>query len=172
MSARETVRALPAATPQPVAMHTAIPALRRARPGLITAWHLGLLAIVYIRQSTPQQILDHRESRERQYALANYAVAMGWPIDRVLIIDDDQGHSGKTAGNRSGFHRILAEVTMEHVGLILGIEMSRIARNNRDWHNLLEMCAVFGTILADEDGVYDPQDSNDRLLLGLKRPPS
>ena len=92
--------------------------MRRARPGLITDWHLGLLAIVYIRQSTPQQILDHRESRERQYALVNYAVALGWPRDRVLIIDDDQGLSGKTAENRSGFHRILAEVTMEHVGLI------------------------------------------------------
>jgi DNA invertase Pin-like site-specific DNA recombinase len=168
MSARETVRPLPTATPQPVAMHTAIPAIRRARPGLITGWHLGLLAIVYIRQSTPQQILDHRESRERQYALANYAVAMGWPIDRVLIIDDDQGRSGKMAGNRSGFHRILAEVTMEHVGLILGIEMSRLARCNMDWHHLLQMCSLFGTILADEDGLYDPRDPNDRLLLGLK----
>jgi DNA invertase Pin-like site-specific DNA recombinase len=168
MSARETVRPLPTAMPQPVAMHTAIPALRRARPGLITGWHLGLLAIVYIRQSTPQQILDHRESRERQYALANYAVAMGWPIDRVLIIDDDQGRSGKMAENRSGFHRILAEVTMEHVGLILGIEMSRLARCNLDWHHLLQMCSLFGTILADEDGLYDPRDPNDRLLLGLK----
>ena len=100
--------------------------MRRARPGLITDWHLGLLAIIYIRQSTPQQILDHRESRERQYALVNYAIALGWPRDRILIIDDDQGLSGKTAENRSGFHRMLAEVTMEHVGLIVGIEMSRI----------------------------------------------
>ena len=119
-----------------------IPAVRRVRPGLITDWHLGLLAIVYIRQSTPQQILDHRESRERQYALVNYAVALGWPRDRVLIIDDDQGLSGTTAENRSGFHRILAEVTMEHVGLILGIEMSRLARSNSDWHHLLQMCDV------------------------------
>src|SRR5262249_24606503 len=83
-------------------------------------------------------------------------------------MDDDQGQSGRTADRRGGFQRLLAEVTMEHVGLVLGIEMSRIARNNRDWHNLLEMCALFGTVLADEDGVYDPQDSNDRLLLGLK----
>ena len=97
-----------------------------------------------------------------------HAVALGWPRDRVLIIDDDQGQSGRTADRRGGFQRLLAEVTMEHVGLILGIEMSRIARNNRDWHNLLEMCAIFGTILADEDGVYDPQDTNDRLLLGMK----
>ena len=168
MSARETIRPLPTATPQPVAMPNPIPAVRRARPGLITDWHLGLLAIVYVRQSTPQQILDHRESRERQYALVNYAVALGWPSDRVLIIDDDQGLSGKTAENRSGFHRILAEVTMEHVGLILGIEMSRLARSNKDWHHLLQMCTIFGTILADEDGLYDPRDPNDRLLLGLK----
>jgi DNA invertase Pin-like site-specific DNA recombinase len=130
--------------------------------------HLDRIAVIYVRQSDPQQVLNHRESRERQYALADHAVALGWPRDRVLVIDDDQGQSGRTADQRGGFQRLLAEVTMEHVGLILGIEMSRIARNNKDWHNLLEMCAIFGTILADEDGVYDPQDTNDRLLLGLK----
>src|SRR5271156_7093867 len=116
MSARETIRPLLTATPQSVTIANPFPAVRRVRPGLITDWHLGLLAIVYIRQSSPQQILDHRESRERQYALVNYAIALGWPRDRILIIDDDQGLSGKTAENRSGFHRILAEVTMEHVG--------------------------------------------------------
>jgi DNA invertase Pin-like site-specific DNA recombinase len=168
MSARENSRPLPAATLQPADVHSTIPFVRRARPGLITDWHLGLLAIIYIRQSTPQQILDHRESRERQYALVNYAVALGWPTDRVLTIDDDQGLSGTTADNRGGFHRILAEVTMEHVGLIVGIEMSRLARCNEDWHHLLQMCSVFGTVLADEDGLYDPRDPNDRLLLGLK----
>jgi DNA invertase Pin-like site-specific DNA recombinase len=168
MSARETIRPLPSVTPQTVAMPSAISAIRRVRPGLITDRHLGLLAIVYVRQSTPQQVRDHRESRERQYALANYAIALGWPSDRILIIDDDQGLSGKTAENRSGFHRILAEVTMEHVGLILGIEMSRLARCNEDWHHLLKMCSLFGVILADEDGLYDPRDPNDRLLLGLK----
>jgi DNA invertase Pin-like site-specific DNA recombinase len=145
-----------------------LPALRRCRPDLITDWHLGLLAIVYVRQSSPQQVFDHQESRERQYALANYAAALGWPQDRILIIDEDQGKNGKTAALRTGFHRILAEVTMEHVGLILGIEMSRLARSNTDWHRLLDMCGIFGTILADEDGLYDPRDSNDRLLLGLK----
>jgi DNA invertase Pin-like site-specific DNA recombinase len=134
----------------------------------ILDWHLDLLVIVYVRQSDPHQVLNHRESRERQYALADLAAAWGWPRDRILIIDDDQGLSGRTADQRSGFQRTLAEVTMGHVGLILGIEMSRIARNNKDWHNLLEMCAIFGTLLADEDGVYDPQDTNDRLLLGLK----
>jgi DNA invertase Pin-like site-specific DNA recombinase len=130
--------------------------------------HLDRIAIVYVRQSDPQQVLNHRESRERQYELVELAVALGWPRDRVQLIDDDQGVTARIAGLRGGFQRLLAEVTMEHVGLILGIEMSRIARNNRDWHNLLEMCALFGTILADEDGVYDPQDSNDRLLLGMK----
>jgi DNA invertase Pin-like site-specific DNA recombinase len=168
MSARETIRSLPSATPQSLAMPSAIPAVRRVRPGLITDRHLGRLAIVYVRQSSPQQIRDHRESRERQYALVNNAIALGWPSDRILTIDDDQGLSGKTAENRSGFHRVLAEVTMEHVGLILGIEMSRLARCNKDWQHLLQMCSIFGTILADEDGLYDPRDPNDRLLLGLK----
>ena len=134
--------------------------------------HLDRIAIVYVRQSDPQQVFNHRESRERQYELVELAVALGWPRDRVLLIDDDQGQTARIADHRGGFHRILAEVTMEHVGLIIGIDMSRIARNNRDWHNLLEMCAIFGTMLADEDGVYDPRDSNDRLLLGMKRPPS
>ncbi len=138
------------------------------RSSKILDFHLDRLAVVYLRQSDPQQVLNHRESRERQYALADHAVALGWPRDRVMIIDDDQGRSGKTADRRGGFQRILAEVTMEHVGLILGIEMSRIARNNKDWHNLLEMCAIFGTILTDEDGVYDTQDVNDRFVLGLK----
>src|SRR5262245_25706024 len=133
--------------------------------------HLDRLAIVYVRQSDPRQVLNHRESRERQYALADHAAALGWPRDRILTIDDDQGVTARTAGRRGGFQRLLAEVTMEHVGLILGIDMSRIARNNRDWHNLLEMCGVFGSLLADLDGVYDPLDINDRLLLGLKRPP-
>jgi DNA invertase Pin-like site-specific DNA recombinase len=138
------------------------------RSSKILDLHLIRLAIVYVRQSDPQQVLNHRESRERQYELVELAVALGWPRDRVVIIDDDQGKTARTAVHRSGFHRILSEVTMEHVGLVLGIEMSRIARNNRDWHNLLEMCAMFGTILADEDGIYDPKDTNDRLLLGLK----
>ena len=143
--------------------------MRHVRPGLITDWRLVRSAIIYVRQSSPRQVVDHRESRERQYGLVNYAVALGWPTDRILqIIDDDQGRSGKIAGNRSGFHRILAEVTMEHVGLILGIEMSRLARCNMDWHHLLQMCAICGTLLGDEDGLYDPRDPNDRLLLGLK----
>lgn len=130
--------------------------------------HLDLWAIVYIRQSTPHQILEHRESRERQYALVEYAVSLGWPRERILVIDEDQGQSGKSAETREGFHRLLAEVTMGHCGIVLGLEMSRLARSNKDWHHLLEVCAVFGALLGDQDGVYEPRDSNDRLLLGLK----
>lgn len=130
--------------------------------------HLAKLAIVYVRQSSPHQVLHHRESRERQYALTDRAVALGWPRDRVVVIDDDQGRSGKTAENRTGFHQVLAEVTMDHVGLVLGIELSRLSRSNKDWHHLLELCAIFGTLLADEDAIYETSDSNDRLLLGLK----
>jgi DNA invertase Pin-like site-specific DNA recombinase len=168
MNALEDDRAGPAPVRRDEATGAARRPLRGPRSTKIRDGHLDRLAIVSVRQSSPQQLLNHRESRERQSALADLAVAWGWSGGRVLVIDDDQGRSGRTADQRSGFQRLLAEVTMEHVGLILGIEMSRIARNNRDWHNLLEMCALFGTLLADPDGVYDPRDTNDRLLLGLK----
>jgi DNA invertase Pin-like site-specific DNA recombinase len=123
---------------------------------------------VYIRQSTLQQVLENRESTARQYALAQYAQTLGWPTDRVLVIDEDQGHSGQHAEHRAGFQRVLAEVTMGHVGLVLGLEMSRFARSSRDWHQLFELCGIFGTLLADQEGIYDANDPNDRLLLGLK----
>jgi DNA invertase Pin-like site-specific DNA recombinase len=134
----------------------------------IKPWHLDRIAIVYIRQSTPQQVLDHKESTHRQYGLVDRAVALGWPADRVLVIDEDQGMSGACAEGRLGFQRTLAEVALDHVGLILGLEMSRLARSCKDWHQLLELCARFRTLLADADGLYDPADYNDRLLLGLK----
>lgn len=130
--------------------------------------HLDKLAIVYVRQSSPQQVLENRESTARQYALADYAKVLGWPAERVIVIDEDQGQSGARADNRSGYQRLLAEVTLDHVGLVLGLEMSRLARSNKDWHHLLELCAIFGALLADQDGVYDPGDPNDRMLLGLK----
>jgi DNA invertase Pin-like site-specific DNA recombinase len=130
--------------------------------------HLHKLALVYIRQSTPQQVLENRESRERQYALADYARALGWQAERVQIIDEDQGQSGASADQRIGFQRLLTEVSLDHVGLVLGLEMSRLARSSKDWHQLLDVCGVFGTLLADQDGVYDASDANDRLLLGLK----
>jgi DNA invertase Pin-like site-specific DNA recombinase len=138
------------------------------RSAKILDCHLERFAFVYIRQSTPYQVQHHHESRARQYALVNHVVALGWPRERVVVIDEDQGQSGKSAEHRSGFHRLLAEVSMRHAGLIMGLEMSRLARSSRDWHHLLEMCALFGTILGDEDGIYAPNDSNDRLLLGLK----
>jgi DNA invertase Pin-like site-specific DNA recombinase len=130
--------------------------------------HLGKLAIVYVRQSSPQQVLENRESTARQYALADFAQVLGWSTERVIVIDEDQGQSGTRADNRSGYQRLLAEVTLDHVGIVLGLEMSRLARSNKDWHHLLELCAIFGSLLADQDGVYDPGDPNDRLLLGLK----
>jgi DNA invertase Pin-like site-specific DNA recombinase len=134
----------------------------------INATHLTQLAIVYVRQSTPQQVVEHRESLARQYALAQHAQSLGWPESRVQVIDEDLGLSGRSAEGRPGFQRLLAEVTMGHVGLVLGLEMSRLARSCRDWYQLLEVCGIFGTLLADQDGLYDPSDPNDRLLLGLK----
>jgi DNA invertase Pin-like site-specific DNA recombinase len=138
------------------------------RSAAITDRHLSQLAIVYVRQSSVQQIFDHQESRRRQYALADYAAALGWPRERVLVIDEDQGLSGRTTEQRPGFQRLLAEVTLDHVGLVLGLELSRLSRSSKDWYHLLEICAVFGTLLADQDGVYDANDTNDRLILGLK----
>jgi DNA invertase Pin-like site-specific DNA recombinase len=134
----------------------------------ICATHLDRLAIVYVRQSSPQQVLENRESTARQYALADYAQVLGWPAERVVVIDEDQGQSGTRADNRSGYQRLLAEVTLDHVGIVLGLEMSRLARSSKDWHHLLELCAIFGALLADQDGIYDPGEPNDRMLLGLK----
>jgi DNA invertase Pin-like site-specific DNA recombinase len=130
--------------------------------------HLRRLAMVYVRQSHPQQVIDHVESTARQYALVERATAWGWAADRVIVIDEDQGQSGQSIATRLGFQRLLAEVSLDHVGIILGLELSRLARSSKDWHQLLELCALFGTLLADVDGLYDPTDYNDRLLLGLR----
>jgi DNA invertase Pin-like site-specific DNA recombinase len=134
----------------------------------IRPWHLQRKAVVYIRQSTPQQVLEHRESADRQYGLVHRATALGWPPGGVEVVDEDQGRSGQTAEGRLGFQYLLAEISLDHVGIIFGLEMSRLARSNKDWHQLLEVCAIFRTLLADQDGLYDPTDYNDRLLLGLK----
>jgi DNA invertase Pin-like site-specific DNA recombinase len=144
------------------------PCATTPRSEKITDEHLQRLAIVYVRQSTQQQVLEHRESTARQYALADRAVALGWPAAAVEVIDEDQGHSGSSAEGRSGFQRLLAEVSSDRVGLILGLEMSRLARSCKDWHALLELCAIYRTLLGDADGLYDPSQYNDRLLLGLK----
>lgn len=130
--------------------------------------HFTKLAVVYVRQSSVQQVLGNRESTARQYALGDLAQHLGWPRERVLVIDEDQGQSGASSAHRLGFQRLLAEVTLDHVGLVLSLEMSRLARSSKDWHHLLEVCGVFNTLLGDQDGIYDPTDPNDRLLLGLK----
>jgi DNA invertase Pin-like site-specific DNA recombinase len=130
--------------------------------------HLQLAAALYIRQSSGAQLRDHRESTARQYGLKDLLVAFGWPEERVVVIDDDLGVSGTGREERPGFRRLLQLVTDHEVGIVLGLEMSRLARNSRDWHDLFEVCAIFHTLIADEDGVFDPQDQNDRLVLGLK----
>jgi len=130
--------------------------------------HLDRLAIVYVRQSSPQQVLENRESRERQYALAQFAQRLGWPAERVVIVDEDQGRSGKSADKRSGFQRLMTEVSLNHVGIVLGLELCRLSRSNKDWHQLIDVCGILNTLLCDQDGVYDPLDGNDRLLLGMR----
>lgn len=144
------------------------PPLPISHPGKIEPHHHDRIAIVYIRQSTLQQVERHSESTKLQYALVEKACDMGWPKEQVLVIDDDLGISGSSAEGRPGFQRLVAEVSLDHVGIILGIEMSRLARSCRDWHQLLEVCSLFRTLIADTDGVYDPGNYNDRLLLGLK----
>jgi DNA invertase Pin-like site-specific DNA recombinase len=130
--------------------------------------HRDRAAVVYVRQSSRQQVVEHSESTRLQYALAERAAALGWARSRIVVIDDDLGVSAATAGARAGFARLVTEVTMGRVGIVLGIEMSRLARTGRDWHQLLELCSLAGVLLADPDGVYDPGFYNDRLLLGLK----
>jgi DNA invertase Pin-like site-specific DNA recombinase len=123
---------------------------------------------LYVRQSTIRQVIENTESTKRQYALRQRAVALGWPKERIIVIDEDQGHSGASSGDRQGFQQLVAEVGIGHAGIVLGLEVSRLARNNSDWHRLLEICALTATLILDEDGVYDPTHFNDRLLLGLK----
>lgn len=141
---------------------------RLPRSEKIADHHWQRRAIVYVRQSTQQQVLEHRESTARQYALVDRAVALGWPRAAIEVIDEDQGVSGSSIEGRTGFQRLLAEISDDRVGLILGLEMSRLARSCKDWHALLELCAIYRTLLADADGLYDPSHYNDRLLLGLK----
>ena len=143
-------------------------ALDDVRAEKIRAFHRERLAVVYVRQSTVQQVLDHQESTRLQYGLVNQAQALGWATDRILVIDEDLGKSGASAQGRTGFQRLVSEVSLDHVGIILSVEMSRLARSNKDWHQLLELCALFHTLIADLDGIYDPVQYNDRLLLGLK----
>lgn len=134
----------------------------------VTAGHLQRDAYLYVRQSTYRQVNENQESTRRQYALRERAVALGWPAERIVVIDTDLGHSGASATNRPGFQRLVADVGMGRVGIVLGLEVSRLARSSADWCRLLEICALTETLILDEDGLYDPGDFNDRLLLGLK----
>jgi resolvase-like protein len=134
--------------------------------------HLERSAYLYIRQSSMRQVLENVESTKRQYALRGRATALGWRDDQIIVIDNDQGESGASAAWREGFQRLVTDVGMGHAGIVMGLEVSRLARNNADWHRLLEICALADTLILDEDGVYDPTSFNDRLLLGLNRPDS
>jgi DNA invertase Pin-like site-specific DNA recombinase len=134
----------------------------------ITPTPLQRLAYIYIRQSTLKQVKENRESQVYQYHLRETAQALGWSQERVRVIDADQGHSGRESEHREGFKELVAEISLGHVGIIFGYEVSRLARNNRDWYHLMDLAAIFGTLLADGDGIYDLKLHNDRLLLGLK----
>ncbi len=134
----------------------------------VTAVHLKRNAYLYVRQSTMRQVFENTESTERQYALRQRAIALGWPQEQIVVIDSDLGQSGASAVDREGFQKLVAEVGMGRAGIVLGLEVSRLARNSADWHRLLEICALTDTLILDEDGIYDPAHFNDRLLLGLK----
>lgn len=134
----------------------------------VQAHHLRLQAVIYIRQSTPRQVLENQESTRRQYQLADRATQMGWPSPQVQVVDDDLGMSGASSHQRTGFQRLVAAIGLGEVGIVLVTEVSRLSRRNSDWHRVIELCAVFRTLIGDEDGIYDPQDPNDRLLLGVK----
>src|SRR6266576_3606226 len=134
----------------------------------VTAAHLSRRAVLYVRQSSLKQVIHNTESAIRQYDLRGKAVSLGWAADQITVIDIDQGHSGASAADREGFQQLVAEVSLGRAGIVLGLECSRLARNSADWHQLLELCGMTGTLICDEDGLYDPRNFNDRLLLGMK----
>jgi len=134
----------------------------------VTQKHLELDAYLYIRQSTPRQVVENTESTQRQYALRDRAVSLGWPLERIHVLDCDLGKSGSQSAGRDGFQKLVSEVALGKAGLVMGLEVSRLARNSADWHRLLELCSLAGALILDEDGIYDPSCFNDRLLLGLK----
>ena len=134
----------------------------------VTANHLERDAYLYVRQSTLRQVAENGESTLRQYALRDRAIAAGWPTERVRVIDCDLGKSGASATARDGFQELVSEVALGKAGIVMGLEVSRLARNSADWHRLIELCSLTTTLILDEDGIYDPACFNDRLLLGLK----
>jgi DNA invertase Pin-like site-specific DNA recombinase len=134
----------------------------------ISPAHLSRQAVVYLRQSDPKQVRQNRESAVNQRALRERLLELGWKKEQISIMDGDQGVSGKHMAGRESFQKLVAEVGLGKMGIIVGYEVSRLARNCADWHRLLELCALFDTLIGDSDGVYHPRDFNDRLLLGLK----
>jgi DNA invertase Pin-like site-specific DNA recombinase len=134
----------------------------------VTSAHLERDAYLYIRQSTARQVIENTESTLRQYALRERAVTYGWPLERIHVIDNDLGKSGASAQHRDGFQELVSEVALGKAGIVMGLEVSRLARNSADWHRLIELCAMAGTLILDQDGTYDPTCFNDRLVLGLK----
>jgi hypothetical protein len=136
----------------------------------VTAGHRRRAALIYVRQSTMAQVECHRESTDRQYALVEQARRLGWAREQIAVIDDDLGLSGASTSHRNGFARMTAEVAMGRVGIVLGLEVSRLARNNADWYRLLDLCGMTDTLIGDADGVYHPGAFNDRLVLGSKAP--
>src|SRR5215204_188974 len=135
---------------------------------LVTAQHLARKAAIYVRQSTPHQVLTNRESLKLQYALRKRATELGWHADDVEVIDSDLGLTGSAAGHREGFKELVTKVTLGQVGIVLSSEVTRLSRNCSDWYPLLDVCGYKGTLIADADGVYDPATINGRLVLGLK----
>ena len=133
----------------------------------VTTAHRAKLAYVYVRQSSPGQVRHHQESTELQYRLVERAVLFSWPCERVHVIDDDLGKSGVWSSERRGFQTLIVEVGLGKAGLVMSLDASRLARNNRDWHQLLELCSLFGVLIADGERLYDPAAYHDRLLLGL-----
>ncbi|WP_248002751.1 recombinase family protein [Streptomyces sp. RLB1-33] len=131
--------------------------------GKVTVDHLRRDAYLYVRQSSLKQVVNNSESTQRQYALRGRAVALGWTDSQIIVIDSDQGRSGSSTAGRDGFQHLVAEVSMGHAGIVLGLEVSRLARNNTDGHRLLEICALSGTLILDEDGLYDPLSNSPRV---------
>jgi DNA invertase Pin-like site-specific DNA recombinase len=121
----------------------------------VTAEHLARDAYLYVRQSTPRQVIENVESTRRQYALRDRAVVAGWPLDQIQVIDCDLGRSAASVDRRDGFQRLVSEVALGKAGIVMGLEVSRLARNSAEWHKLIELCAITSTLILDEDGIYD-----------------
>ena len=133
----------------------------------IARHHLEREACLYVRQSSLRQVMQNTESTRRQYGLSQRATALGWPAELIRVIDEDQGKSGAYSANRNGFRGLMGSIAAGEVGIVLGLEVSRLARDNADWHQLLRIAGITNTLILDETGIYDPNDSNDKLLLGM-----